>query len=119
MSIVEIRWVVVHWLPHSSLPWTAGAVGGATASGTEVAGAVGGIIAAAVMIVGLFVTISWNNATRRREYEQEIREAEKRGEDRYRADMEFYRAFAFTHANTLGQPLPTPPSQLPDPAGGA
>jgi hypothetical protein len=92
----------------------AGAVAGAAASGTEVAGSIGGVVAALVMIVGLFVTISWNNATRRREYEREINEAEHRGEERFRADMEFWRGIALGPLIDQGRPIPVPPSQQPD-----
>ena len=97
---------------------SAGAVGGATASGAEVAGSIGGLVGAAVAVGALFVTISANNRARRHEYEQEIAEAERRGEDRYRADMEFWREKAVGRLIDQGQPIPTPPSQQPHPRPG-
>lgn len=84
-------------------------VGGGLASGAEIAGSVGGVIGALVAVAGLFIAIAGNNAKRRREYDREIREAEERGEERYRPDMEFWRGLymaQFGHGN-----LPIPPSQ--------
>ena len=110
------------------------AVGGATASGAEVAGTIGGLVGAAVGVIGLFLTIAGMNSKRRREYQQEIRDAEERGEQRkadllmpqirdlrsdvesLKADRDFYRNLAW---NTHGTgPLPTPPSEQP-PSGGS
>lgn len=104
------------------------AVGGATASGAEVAGTVGGLVGAAVGVVGLFLTIASMNAKRRREYQQEIRDAEARGEARVspqvqalrddlesmRADRDFFRNLAWS---SHSGPLPIPPSQQPNPGG--
>lgn len=88
-------------------------VGGAIASGAEIAGAVGGVIGAGVAVVALFVTIAGSNRARRREYEQEIAEAEARGEARYKSDMEFWRGIAIGHISHAGDAIPVPPSQQP------
>lgn len=123
--------VVVRHLPH--LPGAVAAVGGPTASGIEVAGTVGGLVGAAVGLVGLFITIAAMTSKRRREYQQEIREAEERGVHQARAaldpviqslqrdmnavigDRDFYRNLAWGQHSG---PLPIPPSQQPPISGG-
>lgn len=100
----------------------AATVGGGVASGAEIAGSIGGVVGALIAVAALFVTIAGNNAKRRREYDQEIRAAEERGEqraedrlqpalDRTQRDMEFWRGIAYGGQSVGGDPMPTPPSE--------
>jgi hypothetical protein len=112
------------WIPGAGVT-----VGGSTASGAEIAGSIGGLVGALVGLVGLVITIASMNAKRRREYEREIREAEKRGEDRMKsqydqrmeeltrdltatvADRDFYRNLVWAVQQHPSAPLPIPPSE--------
>lgn len=87
---------------------------GGLASGAEVAGSVGGVIGALVAVAGLFIAIAGNNAKRRREYDREIREAEERGEERYRPDMEYWRGRAQQLQDLLTLHGQVPPGSWPD-----
>jgi hypothetical protein len=95
-------------------------VGGGIASGAEIAGSIGGVVGALVAVAGLFIAIAGNNAKRRREYDREIREAEERGEERFRPDMEFWRGIAMSQLGHSAVPVPPsqqhhrPPRPLPD-----
>lgn len=97
-------------------------VGGGVAAGWETAGAAGGAIGGVTAIIGLFLSISASNAKRRKEYAEEIRQAEERGArrvqddmdrdlDRVERDMEFWRGIAMARSAQLGAATPIPPSQ--------
>lgn len=96
-------------------------VTGGIASGWEVAQGVGAVIGAVITVIGLALAIAGNNAKRRREYEQEIRAAEARGEkrvhdemdrdlDRAERDADFWRSYALANRSET-TPIPIPPSQ--------
>lgn len=66
----------------------AGTVGLAALSGWETAGGIGGVVTALAAAVTLVITVSANNRSRRREYENEIRAAEQRGSDAARQSLD-------------------------------
>ena len=86
-------------------------VGGSALSGLEAGSAVGGVLAGIAAIVGLFLTIFSMNRSNRRAYDREIREAEQRGEDRYRDDMIYWRSIAINELRANNHPIPLAPSE--------
>lgn len=83
-------------------------------SGLEAAGYLGGVIGAVVALAALYVTISANNRTRRRESEDEIQEAYDRGaaeRDRLlRPWLEFYQDQLKRIPSVAPVPVPPPPA---------
>lgn len=84
-------------------------------TGLEAAGYLGGIVGTFVAIIALYVTIAANNRQKRKEYEQEIEAAYRKGKEsimpelkQAQRDAEFYRSEVFKRGIALQLPLRPP-----------